>query len=137
MIIITQEIFDKKTNIDYDVVANIKNIDKLKERLSTVDLNQEIIIYDLGRVNGSSKKICEVADHINKTGQNPIIGSKNIEFKDISRLYSSDSGVITTCCGKELNLNYKNPSHYLCVYAILMFYLGFTSIKGYIINYEK
>ena len=78
-----------------------------------------------------------VKDHINKTGQNPIIGNKKIEFKDISKLYGSKNGITTTCCGKDLYLNHENPSHYLCFYAILIFYLGFTNIKGFIINYEK
>ena len=137
MIIVTQEIIDKKINIDYDVIATIKDIKKLKKRLLEVDLNEEIKIYDMGIVTSPSNKKCEVKDHINKTGQNPIIGNKKIEFKDISKLYGSKNGITTTCCGKHLNLNHENPSHYLCFYAILIFYLGFTNIKGFIINYEK
>ena len=137
MIIVTQEIIDKKINIGYDAIANIKDIKKLNKKLLELDLKEEIIIYDLGIVKNSSNKVCEVRDHINKTGQNPIIGNKKIEFKDISKLYGSKNGITTTCCGKDLNLNHENPSHYLCFYAILIFYLGFTNIKGFIINYEK
>ena len=137
MIIVTQEIIDKKINIDYDAIANIKDIKKLKKRLLEEELNEEIKIYDMGIVKSSSNKICEVKDHVNKTGQNPIIGNEKIEFKDISKLYGSKNGITTTCCGKDLNLNHETPSHYLCFYAILIFYLGFTNIKGFIINYEK
>ena len=137
MIIVTQEVIDKKINIDYDAIANIKDIKKLKKKLLEVDLNEEIKIYDMGIVTSPSNKTCEVKDHINKTGQNPIIGNKKIEFKDISKLYGSKNGITTTCCGQDLNLNHENPSHYLCFYAILIFYLGFTNIKGFIINYEK
>ena len=137
MIIVTQEIIDKEINIDHDAIANIKDIRILKKKLLEVDLSEEIKIYDLGIVKSSSNKICEVRDHVNKTGKNPIIGNKKIEFKDISKLYGSKNGITTTCCGKDLNLNHENPSHYLCFYAILIFYLGFTNIKGFIINYEK
>tara|TARA_Y100000768_G_scaffold282038_1_gene216875 strand:- start:559 stop:972 length:414 start_codon:yes stop_codon:yes gene_type:complete len=137
MIIVTQEIIDKEINIDHDAIANIKDIRILKKKLLEIDLSEEIKIYDLGIVKSSSNKICEVRDHVNKTGKNPIIGNKKIEFKDISKLYGSKNGITTTCCGKDLNLNHENPSHYLCFYAILIFYLGFTNIKGFIINYEK
>ena len=70
---------------------------------------------------------------------NTIIGSDKIDFKDISLLYKSYIGIITTCCGKDLNLDHKNPSHFLCFFSVLVFYLGFTNISGFIINinYEK
>ena len=137
MIVVTKEIIDKKINIDYDVIVNTKSLEKLEKIMQKVDLNEQIKIYDIGTVKKSSKKIFEVADHINKTGKNPIIGNKKIEFKDISKLYRSNDGITTTCCGKELNLNHENPSHYLCFYSIFIFYLGFTNIKGFIINHEE
>ena len=71
MIIVTQEVIDKKINIDYDAIANIKDIKKLKKRLSEVDLNEEIKIYDMGIVTSRSNKTCEVKDHINKTSVGP------------------------------------------------------------------
>ena len=123
MIIVTQEIIDKKINIDSDVIVNTKSLEKLEKIMQKVDLNEQIKIYDIGSVKKSSKKIFEVADHINKTGKNPIIGNKKIEFKDISKLYRSNDGITTTCCRKELNLNHENPSHYLCFYSIFVFYL--------------
>ena len=76
MIVVTQEIIDKKINIDYDVIVNTKSLEKLEKIMQKVDLNEQIKIYDIGSVKKSSKKIFEVADHINKTGKNPIIGNK-------------------------------------------------------------
>ncbi len=137
MIIITQEIINAKKEISHDIVADIHNIKKLKKDLSLIKKNTPIKIYDLGFFEKGSQKIIEVKDHLNKTGINPIIGSDEIDFKDIASLYKSKTGVVTTCCGKILNLNYKNPSHFLCVFSVLVFYLGFNNISGFIINYEK
>jgi len=139
MIIITKEIVDAKKEIPHDIVADIHNIKKLKKDMFLIKKDTPIKIYDLGFVEKESQKTIEVKDHLNKTGTNPIIGRDEIEFKDISCLYKSKTGIITTCCGKNLNLDYKNPSHFLCVFSVLVFYLGFTNISGLIINnnYEK
>ena len=134
MIIITQEIVNAKKEISHDVVADINNIKKLKKDLSRIKKDIPIKIYDLGFIEKRSQAIIEIKDHLNKTGINPIIGSEEIDFKDISKLYQSKTGIVTTCCGKRLNLNHKNPSHFLCVFSVLVFYLGFTNISGFIIN---
>ena len=139
MIIITKETVDAKKEIPHAIVADIHNIEKLKKELSLIKKSTPIKIYDLGFNKKEPQKTIEVKDHLNKTGINPIIGSNEIDFKDISCLYKSKTGIVTTCCGKELNLNHKNPSHFLCVFSVLVFYLGFTNISGFIINinYEK
>ena len=134
MIIITKEAVNAKKEILHDIVADINNIKKLKKDLSRIKKNTPIKIYDLGLIEKKSQEIIEVQDHLNKTGINPIIGSDEIDFKDISKLYKSKKGIVTTCCGKRLNLNYKNPSHFLCIFSVLVFYLGFTNISGFIIN---
>ena len=134
MIIVTQETINAKKEIRYDVIADINNLEKLKKDLSKTKKDTPIKIYDLGCIKKESQEILEVKDHRNKTGTNPIIGSDKIEFKDISKLYKSKKGIVTTCCGKTLNLNHKNPSHFLCVFSVLVFYLGFTNISGFIIN---
>ena len=135
MIIITKEMFEKNPKMKHDYVASIEGLEELRKTLSNIeDKRTEIQIYDLGHVEQNALVPTPVRDHINKTGVHPIIGEKNIEFKDISRLYYDNKGIITTCCGKELNLKYKNSSHYLCVFSILIFYLGFKNIKGFIIN---
>ena len=134
MIIITKETIDAKKEIPHDIVADIQNIEKFKEDMSLIKKDTPIKIYDLGFIEKESQKITEVKDHLNKTGINPIIGSDEIDFKDISRLYKGKTGIVTTCCGKNLNLNHKNPSHFLCFFSVLVFYLGFTNISGFIIN---
>tara|TARA_B100000427_G_scaffold286754_1_gene260931 strand:+ start:675 stop:1085 length:411 start_codon:yes stop_codon:yes gene_type:complete len=134
MIIITKEIIDAQKEIPHDIVADIHNIENFKKDMSVIKKDTHIKIYDLGFVEKESKKIIEVKDHLNKTGINPIVGSDKIDFKDISLLYKSNTGIVTTCCGKKLNLNYKNPSHFLCVFSIFVFYLGFTNISGFVIN---
>ena len=57
--------------------------------------------------------IIPVSDHINRTGQNPLIdngNSKHIEFIDISNLYHSDkNGITTDCCGEVLDKAYIYP----------------------------
>jgi len=139
MIIITKEALREKKKRTYDIVADIKNLEKLKKEVSLIKRDTPIKIYDLGFVEKKSQEIIEVKDHLNKTGKNPIIGSDEIEFKDISLLYKSKTGIVTTCCGKNLNLNHKNPSHFLCVFSVLVFYLGFSNISGFLINnnYQK
>ena len=139
MIIITQEVFNLKKETPHDIVADINNLEKLKTELSQIKKNTPIEIYDLGVTKKAQQESLKVKDHINKTGINPIIGSDKIEFKDISKLYKNKTGIVTTCCGKNLNLKHKNPSHFLCVFSVLVFYLGFTNISGLIINnnYEK
>ena len=134
MIIATQELVNMKKQINYNIIADINNIEKLKNDLSQINKNTPIKIYDLGILSKQSQEISEVKDHINKTGINPIIGHSKIEFKDISKAYKSKTGIITTCCGKRLNLNYKNPSYFLCVFSVLVFYLGFKDISGFIVN---
>tara|TARA_Y100001970_G_C14117503_1_gene794449 strand:+ start:228 stop:644 length:417 start_codon:yes stop_codon:yes gene_type:complete len=134
MTIITKEVLDAKKEIPHDIVADIQNIEKLKKDLFLIKKNTPIKIYDLGLIKKEPQKFLEVKDHLNKTGINPIIGSDVIDFKDISGLYKSKTGIVTTCCGKTLNVNHKNPSHFLCVFSVLIFYLGFTNISGFIIN---
>ena len=139
MIIITKEALREKKERPHDVVADIKDLENLKKEVYLIKKDTPIKIYDLGFVEKNSQEIVEVKDHLNKTGKNPIIGSNKIDFKDISCLYKSKTGIVTTCCGKKLNQNQRNPSHFLCVFSVLVFYLGFTNISGFIINinYEK
>ena len=134
MIIATRQLIDFTKNIKHDIIADINMLEKLKEELSQIKKDTPITIYDLGVLDNRLQKEVNIKDHINKTGINPIIGSSKIEFKDIGKLYNTDKGIVTTCCGEKLNPNYSNPSHYLCVFSILAFYLGFNNIKAIIVN---
>ena len=134
MIIVTRELINFRKDIKNDIIADVNNLQKLKEELLQIKKETPITIYDAGLLDNKLQKDAKVKDHINKTGANPIIGNKQIEFKDIGKLYNADKGVVTTCCGKKLNLNYSNTSHYLCVFSILAFYLGFNNIEAIIVN---
>ena len=135
MIIITKELFEKKPEMKHDYVAKIERLEEMRQTISCIEnKNTEIIIYDLGSKYPKNPQLLEVVDHINKTGINPIIGMKKIEFKDISKLYASNKGIVTTCYGEKTNTSHIYASHYLCVFSILVYYLGFTNIKGFIVN---
>ena len=134
MKIITKEAIHIKPNFDYDELADIKNITGFQKKIQTLNKSKEIKIYDKGIIFGSDKEVLEVSDHINKTGMNAIIHNLKIEFKDISKIYEEKHGIITTCCGKYLNEKHLNPSHYLCVFSVLLLYMGYRNIRGFIIN---
>ena len=137
MIVATKELVDYKKDFKYDIIADIQNIEGFKRAMSKIkNKNSLIEIYDLGVLLETEKEIISIKDHINKTGINPIIGSKKIEFKDVSKLYSSKTGVVVECCGDNQIDKNKNSSYFLCVFSILSFYLGFNKISGFIVNKE-
>ena len=82
--------------------------------------------------------IIPVSDHINCTGNNPLIdngNSKQIKFIDISNLYHHDkNGITTHCCGEALNKAYIYPSHYLCNLAIVARSMGIKKIQAFLYN---
>ena len=141
MKLITSELYKVNKKIKHSYVLDFKKlapaIDFFKYQKNKTN---KIEIYDLTK----SKKLKEnetisIKDHINKSGINPIINNKNLfskGFKDISNIYKSKEGIITTCCGKNINNNFKYPSHYLCVYTILLYYIGYNKIEAYLVNYD-
>ena len=134
MIIATKEALKIKPTLDYEILANASEMESFQKKIKDIDKNSMIKIYDRGIVSESEEKIIKVSDHINKTGINAVINNLDIKFKDISNLYVEKKGITTTCCGKSLNVKHKNPSHYLCVFSVFLFYMGFKNIKGFIIN---
>ena len=139
MKIITKELYRANPAITRDYIVDLKKIKPTIEFFNKIN-PQKIKIYDLTK----SKQLKEnetisVKDHINKTGVNPIIGNKELSlkgFKDIGNIYLLKEGITTTCCGKELNQNFKYPSHYLCIYTILLHYIGYQKIEAYLVNYD-
>ncbi len=101
--------------------------------------DKELNIYDKTyNTSLDHGKIIPVNDHINCSGNNPLIGNQKdlkIDFIDITSLYKKQKGgIITHCCGRVINTQYKYPSHYLCYIAILARTQGINKIKGYLIN---
>ena len=141
IIIATKELISVQPDFKKDIVADINDLVRLQNEIKKVKNTQEnITIYDIGKINTSNKKQIKIKDHINKSGINPIIKNPmidNITFEDISNIYKSKEGSTTTCCGEKINSSYSNPSHYLCVFSITLFYLGYKNLKAYLIEYDK
>ena len=139
MKIITQQLADKLPKdhkLLYNKIVNPQNYSALHSALIET---QQLIIYDIT----TNKKypletIIGVNDHINRTGENPLIGHQkelDIDFTDITRLYQCKQNFINTdCCGKELNVKYTYPSHYLCFISILAKSLGIKKISAFLVN---
>jgi len=140
IIIVTEEvkkiIKNKKIKIKEDLVYNKKTINKL------INIkNKRIIIYDITYCE-SKNKILKINDHINKTGENPIIGNQKklkTDFIDITKIYKeSRNGVITTSVGKKgfkkIKKKIECPSTEICNIAILCKVLNLRKIEGRLIN---
>ena len=116
-----------------NIAGTIKILKSLKQ--------QTIEIYDIThnpQMSHNEKII--VKDHINQSGNNPLIGIQNqfLEpFIDISNTYNGDNGVTTVCLGAHYD-KYKNkheyPSTYLCYVSILAKAIGVKKINATLIN---
>ena len=112
---------------------------KTKEEIKLVK-NRKIEIWGATATKDKLEKVYEVKDHINFSGNNPLIGQQqNIKtnFPDISNLYeNTKNGIITTTRGKYFlkDKNYKYPTQYFCYFAIMARAIGVKKIKGYLIN---
>ena len=116
-----------------DIAGTIKILKSLRQQM--------IEIYDITHnpQMPHNEKII-VKDHINQSGNNPLIGIQNqfLEpFIDISNTYSVDNGVTTVCLGAHYD-KYKNkheyPSTYLCYVSILAKAIGVKKINATLIN---
>ena len=112
IIIATKELIKEKPEYQHDILADINNLDQFyREVLKIKKTSAAIKIYDIGKVFQKQKKTIKIRDHINKTGINPIIKNKHINkiiFQDISKIYNTKKGAITTCCGKSLNTKQRH-----------------------------
>ena len=139
--IITKQLA-KKLPIDHDLnkeaICDARSYKELHSILKLIPSTM-IQVYDstfTPHYKGGS--IIPVSDHINRTGQNPLIGAgigKQIKFIDISNPYHSDkNGTTTDCCGEALNKAYIYPSHYLCNFAIVAGSMGIKKIQAFLYN---
>ena len=104
---------------------------------------KKIIIYDITSVEKEKPfSIIEVSDHINKTGENPLIGNQKIiknNFIDIRKIYNKESKTITVGLGRFYGTKHGEnyPSTYLCNIAIIAQAVGVKQITGRLINIIK
>ena len=141
--IITKQLA-KKLPIDHElnkeIVCDTRSYEAINSILKLIPLTM-IQVYDSTFTPHYKRgSIIPVSDHINRTGQNPLIdngNSKQIEFIDISNLYhyhSEKNSITTDCCGEALNKAYIYPSHYLCNFAIVARSMGIKKIQAFLYN---
>ena len=120
------------TNISHD---NFESIYKLIHSKKITELHITDATYSNKIPKGTT---VQVKDHINKTGSSILTGRQtllNIDFIDITEIYSFENdAIITACCGETLNKNLDYPSHFLCHITILAHTLKIPTIKGFLYN---
>ena len=130
----------QKNYIEGSIYINCRKNKDLFEEIRKINFDQ-INIYDTThQAQAPDGKIIEVRDHINQTGENPLIGNQNKlkeQFIDISKLYKTQSGVTTTCLGEQYEA-YKEtvsyPSTHMCQVSIIAKAIGKNKVKGFLIN---
>ena len=142
-ILISKELYLKKEKIPLKIQNNpyivlgcnyFKEIQKYKNQ-------KEIHVFDL--YNGKRKRnkgLLKVNNHINKTGENPLINNTNkeIQFFDITSIYkTSTSGIIVSCYGEkpvpEDQSADEISTYFLCNYAISAYISKIKKIHAYIV----
>tara|TARA_Y100001970_G_C14145343_1_gene809531 strand:- start:958 stop:1440 length:483 start_codon:yes stop_codon:yes gene_type:complete len=125
----------KKIDLN-NFIQSIKTIKKQQE-------TKEIEIWGITTTKKNPyNKIIKVNDHINFTGNNPLIGNqKRIEtaFPDMSKVYKKNKeGVVTISRGKYFlkDNEYDYQTQYFCYFGIIARALGIKKISGYLINKE-
>ena len=105
-------------------------------------MDTHIIIYDITESTKllPSEYLC-VTDHINMTGDNPLIGNQHIvdkPFIDISDMYAPSSSyrcATTHCLGKYFDQEKQKhdyPSKYLCHISIIAKATGHKNISAFL-----
>ena len=117
---------------------NFKLIYKTLQKLP----KNEIKIFDITNSPKHNKnELINVKDHINQTGSNILIGNQNkidIDFPDLSNIYTDKGqGITTICCGHQLLNEKQYPSTFLCNISIIAKILNFKYIFGYLYNIKK
>jgi len=140
IIIITEELRKQKREIKYDYCYTRKTkINEIKKQLQN---KNTITIFDITHNQTKNKKTrIRVNDHINKTGENPLLSSHPIKFIDLTELYKKNTkGITTTGLGKKYKKEKKRhpqPSTDLCIVAILCKKIKpEATIKGILISEE-
>lgn len=126
------------TEITHKIIVNAQENDALINNMLNIKKSTKTIeIWDLtkGYERGT---IIDISDHINKTGSNPLFGNQQklrIDFPDISNLYLSEKGVVTSCYGNRFStVKEINSSTWLCHISIVARAIGIENISGKLIS---
>ena len=139
MKIITQQLADKLPK-NHKLLSNLALNPQDYLAIHTILKEaQQLTVYDITTTKEHPvETIINVNDHINRTGNNPLIGRQKelgIDFTNINKLYKSEQySIKTDCCGKTLNPRYPYPSHYLCNISILAKAIGIPKISAFLVN---
>jgi len=127
---------EKKTN---RIVLTDLKPQKIYNKLKKIKRGTEIHVFDKTKKNIHKKT--PVSDHINKTGENPLIEiqKKEIDFIDLTGAYKqkNEKKIITTSLGKKYEKeknNYDFPSSYMAHIIIVLRYLKHKNIQGWLIS---
>ena len=139
--IISKELSSSNISHPKGVILDFSKTDECIAFLSSVK-DKSISIYDITQNEELDfEAIISVNDHVNCTGSNPLVGRQQklgIDFVDMTSVYEQKSdGIITHSGGKNLNLQFEFPSHYLAHIIILAQTLKFKSIGAFLINNFK
>ena len=137
-IIITRAIEHKNliTTYDYCYTGNMQR-KQIKEILQNAN---SVTLYDTtSMIKKKQGSQVYVNDHINQTGENPLIKCSPIQFINLGGLYkASKTGITTTSLGKKYQQEknkHEFPSTSLCLVAILCKKIKPTiKIRGILIN---
>ena len=105
---------------------------------------KEVHIYDITKnQKGKEKERYNVNDHVNKSGENPLISkNKKIKFIDMTGVYEKkQEGITTTSLGKKYKKENKKHSFPSTDMAKISIFLRFLNpqikIKGFLVNCLK
>ena len=126
----------KKDKIPQCICVDPKDVESMV-KIMTKSKDKEVTIYDYVIAdNIKSKQLISVRDHINKTGSNILLGQQkllNIDFIDMSNVYTYDkASIIATCIGENNIQKADYPCMFLCNISTIARALSFTSIKAYL-----
>ena len=120
-------------------IVNPQNFTEIYKTLISLP-KKEIKIFDITHsLNIENKKLIEIKDHINHTGSNILIGNQkslNIDFLDLTNIYTFNEGAqITTCVGGRFPTANNFSSPFLCNISIIARAMKFEHIYGYLYNH--
>ena len=128
---------EKNTKIK---TIKLNNFQESINKIKRINKEKKIEIWGATTTKKHKKnEILNVNDHINFTGNNPLIGKQNqikTSFPELTSLYKkTKKGIITTSRGKYFLLDKEEyQTQYFCYFGIIARALGIKQIKGRLIN---